>query len=166
MELSLIDYPLLKYWSHTDLAYITHDLALRKFYEYDPVLASFQQIMDARQEFQTDRILLAKVLKKQYKELGIELPVEEQMLLRENTFTVVTAHQPTLFTGPLYHIYKIASTIHLAREISDALKGYKVIPFFVVNSEDHDWAEVNHLHLFGKKLEWERSSTGPSGRLP
>ena len=37
------------------------------------------------------------------------------LLLKENTFTVTTAHQPNIFTGPLYFIYKIAHTVALAK---------------------------------------------------
>ncbi|MEO6130844.1 MAG: bacillithiol biosynthesis cysteine-adding enzyme BshC, partial [Saprospiraceae bacterium] len=165
MDLSLIDHSQLKYWSHTDLSYIKHDDALREFYKYDPVKSSFPEISKARKEFQTDRILLTRVIKKQYAELEISLPVNEEVFLNQNTFTITTAHQPALLTGPLFHIYKIASIIHLANDLMAGNTDFKIIPVFVVNSEDHDWAEVNHLHLFGKKIEWERTSKGPSGRL-
>ncbi len=166
MNASHIDYPLLKYWNHTDLAYITQDKSLREFYSYDPIESSIPDVIKARKSFATDRKRLANVLKKQYAELGLSLPIDENVILDENTFTVTTAHQPTLFTGPLFHIYKIASAIHLSRELTSSISGSTVLPFFVINGEDHDWAEVNHFYLFGRKYEWERQSTGPSGRLP
>src|SRR5688500_425804 len=87
------------------------------------------------------------------------------MILDENTFTITTAHQPTLLTGPLFHIYKIASVIHLATELNEQYPANKFLPVFVMSGEDHDWAEVNHFHLFGKKYEWEREAKGPCGHL-
>jgi bacillithiol biosynthesis cysteine-adding enzyme BshC len=35
----------------------------------------------------------------------------------------------------------------------------------VVGGEDHDWEEVNHFHLFGRRYQWDRTSSGPCGRL-
>ena len=32
-------------------------------------------------------------------------------------------------------------------------------------SEDHDFQEVNHINLFGKKVEWVSKQTGPVGRM-
>ncbi|MGB3077649.1 MAG: bacillithiol biosynthesis BshC, partial [Saprospiraceae bacterium] len=166
MNVSRIDYALLKYWNHTDLAYIMQDKSLREFYSYEPLKSSIPDVINARKSFSTDRKLLADVLKKQYDELGMSLPIEGKVILDENTFTVTTAHQPTLFTGPLFHIYKIASVIHLSRNLTSSISGITVLPLFVINGEDHDWAEVNHFYLFGRKYEWARNSTGPSGRLP
>ncbi|MGB4846642.1 MAG: bacillithiol biosynthesis BshC, partial [Saprospiraceae bacterium] len=165
MNVSRIDYALLKYLNHTDLAYITQDKSLREFYKYDPLKSSIPEVINNRKTFTTDRKLLANVLKKQYAELGLSLPISEEVILDENTFTVTTAHQPSLFTGPLFHIFKIASAIHVAKDLASST-GSTILPFFVINAEDHDWVEVNHFYLFGRKYEWERQSTGPSGRLP
>jgi bacillithiol biosynthesis cysteine-adding enzyme BshC len=70
-----------------------------------------------------------------------------------------------LLTGPLYHIYKIASAIHLTQNLTERYPDKKFIPVFVIGGEDHDWEEVNHFHLFGKKWNWEREASGPVGRL-
>jgi len=32
-------------------------------------------------------------------------------------------------------------------------------------TEDHDFAEINHAHIFGKKLEWCKEVNGPTGRV-
>ncbi|MFZ1676802.1 MAG: bacillithiol biosynthesis cysteine-adding enzyme BshC [Saprospiraceae bacterium] len=165
MNVSRIDYALLKYLNHTDLAYITQDKSLREFYKYDPLKSSLPDVVNHRKAKATDRKLLASVLKKQYAEMGLSLPISEVVILDENTFTITTAHQPSLFTGPLFHIFKIASAIHVAKDLTSST-GSTIIPIFVINAEDHDWAEVNHFYLFGRKYEWERQSTGPSGRLP
>ncbi len=165
MKVYQIDYSRLNLWSHTDLAYIRHEKSLDPFIAYPVEKAAFAEVLSNRRKFPVDRSLLLNVLKKQYDKLGITLPVAESVITDENTFTVTTAHQPTLFTGPLYHIYKIASTINLSREINAALTGVNVLPVFIIGGEDHDWAEVNHFHLFGRKYVWERSASGPCGRL-
>ncbi|HZV68097.1 MAG TPA: bacillithiol biosynthesis cysteine-adding enzyme BshC [Saprospiraceae bacterium] len=166
MEVTRLDYTQLKYWNHTDLAYISHDPALREFYAHEALKSSVQDAIRERKNFGTDRDLLASVLKKQYSELNLELPISNEVILDHNMYTITTAHQPTLFTGPLFHIYKIASAIHMARDLTASTDGITFIPFFIINAEDHDWAEVNHFHLFGRKYEWDRQSKGPSGRLP
>lgn len=160
-----IAYNRLENWSHTDLAYLQHDPALTPFYTFPVHPSSFSSLLESRKKFSVDRHLWLATVKAQYRKLGFAMPVDDQVFLSEKTFTVTTAHQPVLFTGPLYHIYKIASTIHLARSIEHTFPDHRILPVFVLGSEDHDWAELNHFHLFGKKVEWERSVSGPGGRI-
>lgn len=165
MKVNQVAYTRLNLWSHTDLAYLTHDPALAPFVSYPADFKLFQEVINQRKNFPVDRTLLVRALQKQYQALGISLPVSENILLNENTYTVTTAHQPTLLTGPLYHIYKIASTIHLAGDLSQSMPGHTVVPVFVIGGEDHDWEEVNHFNLFGRRYQWERTASGPCGRL-
>ncbi|MEZ5056234.1 MAG: bacillithiol biosynthesis cysteine-adding enzyme BshC [Saprospiraceae bacterium] len=153
--------------SQRDLSYIQLEKELEPFYKYQPDLTSFKKVIDDKSNNPTDRKLLVKVLKEQYKKLDPEhstLGLIES-LEQENTFTVVTAHQPSLFTGPLYYFYKIASTIHLARQLNEAYPTYNFIPVFVSGGEDHDFEEVNHLHLFNKTITWESGETGAVGNM-
>lgn len=159
------DYAASGLWSHTDLAYIRHDPALMPFIAFPPVRNSFHDLIQSRRRFPIDRNLLWSALSKQYKALGLEVPVTEEVLLSPDTFTVTTAHQPVLLTGPLYHIYKIASTIHLSQTLSKPEYSIRCLPVFIIGGEDHDWAEVNHLHLFGRQYQWERPASGSCGRL-
>ena len=165
MEIFHTDYTKSGLWSHTDLAYIHHDPLLEPFMAYPQKITEFPAILEKRKAFKTDRALLLKVLRKQYDTLGISLPATAEDLLKDNTFTVTTAHQPTLLTGQLYHIYKIASTLNLARELNQSQIDHTILPVFVLSGEDHDWEEINHLHLFGRKYQWERKASGPCGRL-
>ncbi len=165
MKVFEVEYDRLTSWSHTDLAYLKHDPALAPFVAYPPTLQGFSEAVEVRKQFPVDRALWVKVLKKQYAKLGYNLPIEEQVLLSENTYSIHTAHQPTLLTGPLFHVYKIASTIHLARQLTHVHPEQPIVPVFIVGGEDHDWAEINHVYLFGKKMEWERTAGGPGGRL-
>src|SRR6187399_2737177 len=118
MKVYQIDYERLPLWSHTDLAYIKHEASLAAFMAYPPEKAAFAEIMANRKKFPVNRPLLLQVLKEQYGKMGIELPVADEVITSDNTFTITTAHQPTLFTGALYHIYKIASTINLSRALT------------------------------------------------
>ncbi len=165
MEVVKTNYNKTDKWSHTDLAYIRQDQALEGFYDFKPVLSSFPEAIKRRKQFPVDRALLLACLKKQYERMGVALPVADEMILDENTFTITAAHQPTLLTGPIYHIYKIASAINLATQLQKAHPGQNFVPVFIVGGEDHDWEEINHLHLFGRKIEWQREAGGSCGRL-
>ena len=88
-----------------------------------------------------------------------------QLLLKDDTYTVCTGHQLCLFTGPLYFIYKIISTINLAEELKKKYSTYNFVPVYWMASEDHDFDEVNHINLFGKKIEWKRKPGGPVGKF-
>jgi bacillithiol biosynthesis cysteine-adding enzyme BshC len=114
-----------------------------------------------------DRKLLIAQLQLQYKALRRNALVDESIasLRDENTFTVTTGHQLCLFGGPAYFIYKIVSTISAARIYSQKYPDKNFVPVFWMASEDHDFEEVNHLYLFGKKMEWQRDAKGAVGRL-
>jgi bacillithiol biosynthesis cysteine-adding enzyme BshC len=165
MNIAQVDYNRIRSLSHTDLAYINHDPALRPFYQYEASLAQLKDVIDERKKHSIDRPRLLDALQRQYTALGAELPTGAAQLAAENTFTVTTAHQPLLLTGPLYHIYKIASVINLARQINAEYTDQVTLPVFVIGSEDHDWDELNHFHLFGKKQVWEKETGGPAGRF-
>src|SRR5690606_31940934 len=88
-----------------------------------------------------------------------------ELLKSEKTFTVTTGHQLCLFTGPSYFIYKIISTINLAEELKKEFPVYDFVPVYWAASEDHDFEEINHFHLFGKKLEWKSEQSGAVGNF-
>ncbi len=153
--------------SARDKAYQTGDPALRPFYKYDVRLESFDEVIAARQNYATNRKTLHRALTSQYNSVKLTPAQADnlQRLLDEQTYTVITAHQPSLLTGPLYFIYKIASTIHLAKDLSARYADKHVVPVFVTGGEDHDFEEINHLHLFGKTISWDTAHGGAVGRL-
>jgi bacillithiol biosynthesis cysteine-adding enzyme BshC len=67
--------------------------------------------------------------------------------------TVVTGQQVTLFGGPLFTPFKMATVIARARQASRA--GHPHVPIFWLATEDHDFAEVNHAD-FPARREIER----------
>src|SRR5688500_1458902 len=77
---------------------------LKSFYSHAPSLQGIKHSIEARKLFPTNRSLLVDVLKKQYATADTSKKVKEniELLLSKNTFTVTTAHQNNIFTGPLY----------------------------------------------------------------
>ncbi len=63
--------------------------------------------------------------------------------LRQGAGTVLTGQQVGLFGGPLYTPFKAATALARAREASKA--GYPHAAIFWLASEDHDFAEINHV---------------------
>jgi bacillithiol biosynthesis cysteine-adding enzyme BshC len=53
----------------------------------------------------------------------------------------------------------------LARQLKKAYPDYNFVPVYWMASEDHDWDEINHFHLFGKKIQWNTDQKGPVGRF-
>lgn len=149
------------------LKYINSDDSLRKFYEYDFNIQSFKKAIDARSKKEINRKLLVEVVKSQYTKTGIDFSsLNIDSLLDEKTFTVCTGHQLCLFTGPLYFIYKIISTINLSEALKKHYPEYNFLPVYWMASEDHDFEEIKNIHLFGKTISWENATAkGAVGKL-
>ncbi len=154
-------------FSKRDKAYTTSDAKLRPFYHYDTSLAAFEQAIQNKKTADIDRATLVEVIRAQYADFSPSAAVQANVdaLLQDNTFTVITAHQPSLFTGPLYFIYKIFSAINLAERLNERYPEQQFVPVFVLGAEDHDFEEINHLHLFNKTLEWQNEEQGATGMM-
>ncbi|MEM8907956.1 MAG: bacillithiol biosynthesis BshC, partial [Bacteroidota bacterium] len=153
--------------SARDKAYAAEHEGLRAFYKYPVSIEAFAQVIKDKQATPTDRTLLVNVLKEQYAQLSVEPAVQANIkqLADAQTFTLTTAHQPSLLTGPLYYIYKIISTINLAKRLRDFYPDYHFVPVFITGGEDHDFEEVQNAHLFNRTLTWENTETGSVGLM-
>ena len=149
------------------LDYINKESKLKPFFSLYPCIENFRQQLNRKGDFSEDkRIALFDVLKEQYK--GLEnIPYENiKSLLDKNTYTVTTGHQLNIFTGPLYFIYKIITTINLAKELKTAYPKYNFVPVYWMATEDHDFEEISYFRLFGNKYSWEHPNPrGTVGRL-
>jgi len=154
-------------FSKTVLDYLDHTEGLKPFYSHSPTLQGIQKAIDARKQFATNRDILVQELKKQYEGVATSDKVKSniEMLLSTDTFTITTAHQNNIFTGPLYFIYKIIHAIKLADHLKTSLPEYNFVPFFYIGSEDADLDELNHIHVGGQKLTWNTKQTGAVGRM-
>ena len=155
------------YFTQLSIDYSKEDQKLKPFYNYPVSVNGVKEAIIARQNFFTDRPTLVNELRKQY---GNILLTEKQQinlesLLNEDAFTICTAHQPVIFTGPLYFIYKIFHVIKLADTLNTALPQNKFVPVFYMGSEDADLDELGHIHLHGEKLTWVTEQTGAVGRM-
>lgn len=167
MEICQLPFDKVPYLSKSDQAYTLAAPQLRPFYKYEARLEAFAQAIEDKKKDNTDREILVEVLREQYAGLETTPKVKGNIesLLSKETFTLVTAHQPSLFTGPLYYIYKIFSTINLAEKLNARYPGQHFVPVFISGGEDHDFGEVNHLHLFGKTISWQNEESGPVGMM-
>jgi len=167
MNIEKIEYSDVSAISFKDLSYINLESFLRDFYNYTPSLDSFQQAIEDRKKQVVDRALLVEVLKENYSKIDPSTLQENNIkaLESENTFTIITAHQPSLLGGPLYYVLKIASVVNLCIQLNSRYPEYTFVPIFVSGGEDHDFEEIDHLHLFGKTVRWEREASGAVGRL-
>lgn len=149
------------------LDYVSGAAGLKEFYEHPVNLEGIQSAIKNRKKFKTNRRLLVDEFSKQYKDFtGCDaIKTNIQLLSEENTFTICTAHQPNIFTGHLYFIYKILHTIRLADALKKQLPEYKFVPVFFIGSEDADLEELNHIVIDGEKYEWNTDQTGAVGRM-
>jgi bacillithiol biosynthesis cysteine-adding enzyme BshC len=155
------------YFSKIIIDYLNQSAAIKPFYTHPVSLEGIAAAIQARQSAQPDRNLLVKELQEQYKGIETSAYVQQniQQLLQPNTFTITTAHQPALFTGHLYFIYKIVHVIKLADRLKKEYPTNHFVPVFWMGSEDADLDELGHVYLSNEKLEWDTKQTGAVGRM-
>ena len=137
------------------------------FVQYAPDVEGYKAAIEGRKKHPINRNLLFDVLTKQYANLPQEKAVNDQIALlkKDSTFVVTTAHQPNLFTGPLYFFYKIIHAIQLAASLKATFPEYDFVPVYYMGSEDADLDEVGAFNLDHKKCQWVTKQTGAIGRM-
>ncbi len=155
------------YFSKTILDYLDKKDTLQPFYQHEVSIEGIKAAIQQRRGFQQDRATLVNVLNAQYNGLPLSAAVSQniQLLAEENTFTITTAHQPVIFTGPLYFAYKILHAVKLAGTLSKQLPEYKFVPVFYMGSEDADLDELGTINVDGKEYKWKTKQTGAVGRM-
>jgi bacillithiol biosynthesis cysteine-adding enzyme BshC len=140
---------------------------LTPFYQHPVSPEGIRSSVEARSRFPVNRPVLVKALEEQYQGASPAPLVEQHIgwLSEENTFTVCTAHQPAIFTGHLYFIYKILHTIRLARYLSGQFPQHHFVPVFYMGSEDADLDELGNIYLDKEKLIWDTKQKGAVGRM-
>ncbi len=155
------------YFSRIITDYLDQAAELSPFYSHAVTEEGLKAAIGARKQSPVNRKVLADALREQY--AGVKpAPLVEQnikWLADENTFTVVTAHQPAIFTGHLYFIYKILHTIRLADYLRQLYPSAHFVPVFYMGSEDADLEELGNIYLGGEKLVWDTKQTGAVGRM-
>jgi uncharacterized protein YllA (UPF0747 family) len=155
------------YFSKIVIDYINRSAKLQPFYYHPVSNEAIQTAIENRKQFSTNRKLLVEILKQQYHH--IELSAKQELYLGQlndnNTFTICTAHQPNLFTGYLYFVYKILHTVKLAEELQIQHPENNFVPVYYMGSEDADLDELGHIFIHGQKYEWATRQTGAVGRM-
>lgn len=155
------------YFSTIILDYINGQQDLKPFYEHPVSVDGIKAAIASRKQFATNRSLLFKVMEAQYNSssLSAKQQLHLQQLTQDNTFTICTAHQPNIFTGHLYFIYKILHAIKLADTLREKIPGVNFVPVYYMGSEDADLEELGQVTLDGVKYQWSTDQKGAVGRM-
>ncbi|WP_324674543.1 bacillithiol biosynthesis cysteine-adding enzyme BshC [Hymenobacter sp. GOD-10R] len=172
MPLHHLDYKTTGAFSSLLTDYLAQRPELQPYYHRFPALDAFEaQLAEKKQAYAPEaRQRLVTALQEQYTGLADIHPnvaANLALLEKDTTFTVVTGHQLNLLTGPLYFVYKIVTAIKLCQQLKERFPQHDFVPVYWMATEDHDFAEINHFNLFGKRYEWSAAEVGgPVGRLP
>lgn len=167
LRVERIAYPKTNSFSKLVNDYVSQAAALSPFYKFAPNLGGIKAAIEQRKIHQPNREVLVEVLKEQYAGYALTTSQLDNLgaLASENTFTITTAHQPNIFTGPLYFIYKILHAIKLAAHLKQELSQYDFVPVYYMGSEDADLEELGHFFVDGDKLAWDTNQVGAVGRM-
>lgn len=168
MKITKMDYAATGAFSQTITDYLCRGEQLRPFYNHFPTLDAFEAQIKEKRFTETQRQTLYSALQEQYtsiSEINPQVQQNLELLLQPNTFTITTGHQLNIFTGPLYFVYKIVTAINTCRQLQEKYPDHNFVPVYWMATEDHDFAEINHFNLFGKKHTWETEQTGAVGRF-
>jgi len=169
MKVKNIPYKNTGYFSSLMCDYLDQKRELKPFYDRFPSLENFKaQIEEKGASFtQEQRNVLVASLHNQYSKTtgSKKTNTNINFLKNANTFTVVTGHQLNLFTGPLYFLYKIISTINLTNQLKKEYPDFNFVPVYWMATEDHDFEEINYFNFKGKKLKWNSIASGGVGRF-
>lgn len=154
------------------LEYINDFNSLKEFFNYNfnEKENIFKSLVDKEDNYLNKKLFtrgdLADILMIQNKFFNAsETTIKNIELLRnENTFAVVTGQQAGILTGNLYTIVKAINTYQLAQKYSEYFPDYNFVPVFWLESDDHDFLEVNNINVFDKennlaKIEYYENGT-------
>jgi len=160
-----IDYAQTGMFSKLITDYLSGDQKVQSFIQHIPNTEGVKKAIEERKKFPTNRTMLQEVFRQSYTSPTIEQEKNISLLAGEKTFTICTAHQPNIFSGYLYFIYKTAHTIALARKLKNEFPDCDFVPVFYIGSEDNDLDELSKFKINGKPFRWETDQTGAVGRM-
>jgi len=171
MESNRIESDIYKSYNAIVEHYLNNSITERDWLPSTFSTTSVEAIINEKKSYPSShRNILVDSIKSQYLSCGIDtesdgkLNDQLNLLSQDNTYVVTTGHQLCLFTGPLYFVIKVLQTAKLADELRTKDSSINVVPIFWLASEDHDFPEANHVHLFGKSLMWQDEQGGGLGK--
>ena len=132
------------FYSSIILDYLEGNQQLNPFYKHPVSLDGIKAAIEERKLYNTDRKLLVDVLQKHY-EGKIPTPQQQfniKQVGNSNCFTITTAHQPNIFTGHLYFIYKILHTIKLCKQLKADMPENDFVPIFIWAARMQTWRSL------------------------
>jgi len=120
---------------------------VRRYFAHPPTESG---ILAAAREIRLDpetRRTVVEVLREQNARFAADsrLPADTARnldRLAAGAVAIVTGQQVGLFSGPAYSVYKAVTALRWADAITN--RGTDAVPIFLLATEDHDLAEVNH----------------------
>ncbi len=121
-------------------------------------VADWQRTIDRTVERKMDRAPLVRVLHEQNRAVhcSVRTLANIDLLDNENTVAIVTGQQLGLFSGPLYTVYKIITTLKLAEKLSADFPAFNFVPVFWLEGEDHDFDEINNITVLNAQNELQK----------
>jgi bacillithiol biosynthesis cysteine-adding enzyme BshC len=132
--------------------YLTSSTKIRSFFEYDfNEPSSYKNRLNELKTRSFKRSELIDVLTAFNHKLNPPRAVIQNIerLASEDAVVVVGGQQAGILTGPIYTIHKCLAILQFAK-IQEKTLGVPVIPIFWIAGEDHDYAEVNHVHVYSE----------------
>lgn len=149
------------------LDYVNESESIRPFIQDFPNRESLRQQILRKQQQWVNRDVLQQCIQAQFAELELH-PLQKKnldQLTDATTFTICTAHQPNLFSGHLYLIYKIVHAIELAAWCEKEFPEFHFVPVYYIGSEDHDLDEIGAWNYEGQTHHWQSNQQGACGSM-
>lgn len=151
------------YFTKIVVDYVEKENFLKEF--YNTTETDLEKIIKEKQESYEQRKTLVQYFDEKYKTAHPNQTKNIELLKSHNSFSITTAHQPNIFTGPLYFIYKILHVVKIANELNSKYKQYNFVPIYYMGSEDADIDELGNTFIQHKKVKWNTQQTGSVGRM-
>lgn len=145
------------------LDYVAADPAVASLFSHAP--HGFAAAAKARGEIDYPREAICEALAAYNRRLGASAEAIRNIerLRDRSALCVVSGQQAGFLGGPVFTAYKILTTIRLARDLTDRL-ARPIVPCFWLATEDHDFTEINHIHVLKADGEVGRVAFDWDGR--
>ena len=134
------------------LDFLDQSASLSSFHNGSSLDMINDDIMRNRDLQVEQRKILVNALATQYDSIGEKAPSGVYKLEKKGVYTVTTGHQLCFMGGPQYFIHKIISTIKSCQILKEKYPFNDFVPIFWMATEDHDFQEISHTTIFGKKF--------------
>ena len=146
MEFEKVDFHQLPF-SELFRDYINGKEDTQPFFAYRHVYHDLKKAVSSYR-YTGDRKRIAAIAEEFNRDFPLEKTAKENLraLEDDNTVTITTGQQVSVYGGPLYTVFKTITVILLAKRLSHDT-GKRVVPVFWLADEDHDYEEISTIAL-------------------